>query len=243
VLGSLFAVITGLVINLTLVQPACAHAPDLDDAPPAAKAMRVILPTPAQTDVSGMRVILPGVSSVAAVREPSRSPVTAAIVPSVLPSTTAPVRRTVPILAPELAQQIVHGARLQGLDPYLVKAVIQTESNFNPHAVSSAKAVGLMQVLPQTATDVGLKPQGQFGVTQLLHDPWVSILVGTRYLADQLERFGRVDLALAAYNAGPAAVQKAGLRIPPFPETQAYVARVLANWRALKRAQTLDGVI
>lgn len=146
-------------------------------------------------------------------------------------------------VGPRLLRQIVAASELQGLDPYLVKAVVRTESNFTPTAVSPKRAIGLMQVLPSTAAELGLKPREHASVEQLLRDPWVSLLVGTRYLAQQLERFGRVDLALAAYNAGPTAVEKAGLQVPRFAETQAYVRQVLGHYRQMRREGTLAAVL
>lgn len=144
-----------------------------------------------------------------------------------------------PAVDPALKAHIVRSAALWQLDPYLVKAVIQAESAFDPQAVSPKSAVGLMQVLPSTAQDMGLRPHGGLSVAQLLTDAQVSVLVGSKYLAQQLARFGQVDLALAAYNAGPGAVLRAGRRVPAYAETQAYVRRVLALQVQLRQAGTL----
>jgi soluble lytic murein transglycosylase-like protein len=89
---------------------------------------------------------------------------------------------------------------------------------------------------------MGLQPRGGMSVTELLMNDHVSILVGTKYLAQQLQRFGQVDLALAAYNAGPEAVVRAGQRVPAFAETQAYVRRVLSLYAQHRRAGALSGV-
>jgi soluble lytic murein transglycosylase-like protein len=109
-----------------------------------------------------------------------------------------------------------------GVDPQLVTALIHTESRFQPRAKSPKGALGLMQIMPSTAA--------RYGVTnpRSLLNPSVNIDVGTRYLRDLHELFpGRVDLVLAAYNAGEGAVIKRGHRIPPFPETQTYVRTIL----------------
>lgn len=109
-----------------------------------------------------------------------------------------------------------------GIDPQLVTALIHVESRFQPHARSPKGAVGLMQIMPATAA--------RYGVTnpRSLLNPSVNIDVGTRYLRDLHDLFpGRVDLVLAAYNAGEGAVIKRGHRIPPFPETQTYVRNIL----------------
>jgi len=102
-----------------------------------------------------------------------------------------------------------------GLNPSLLAAVAKTESGFNPNATSSAGARGLMQFMPATAAGMGVNPL----------DPAQAIDGAGRYLSAQLARFGSIDLALAAYNAGPKAVERAG-GIPPFVETQNYVRKV-----------------
>jgi len=107
------------------------------------------------------------------------------------------------------------------LSPYLLQAVIAVESGFDARAVSHKGALGLMQLMPQTAQRFGVRDP---------FDPVQNVTAGATYLKSLLDRFhGDLHLALAAYNAGEAAVIKAGYRIPPYAETRAYVPRVLAR--------------
>lgn len=112
------------------------------------------------------------------------------------------------------------------LDPRLIQAVVAVESSYRYDTVSEKGAIGLMQVMPETAA--------RFGHFALL-DPRDNLEVGTRYLSTLLRRFnGRLDLALAGYNAGEGAVLRYGGTIPPYPETQRYVQRVLEYYRQLR---------
>jgi len=112
-------------------------------------------------------------------------------------------------------------ARQQGLPPALVKAVIAAESDFNPEAVSRAGAQGLMQLMPGTAASMGISDPLR---------PDENVRGGSRYLAEMIARYGDLSRALAAYNAGPAAVDRYG-GIPPYRETRDYVRRVLTYYR------------
>jgi len=114
-------------------------------------------------------------------------------------------------------------AQRNGLDPALVGAVIAQESDYRADAVSTAGAMGLMQLMPDTAHDLGVADP---------FDAAENVEGGARLLRSLLDRYnGRLDLALAAYNAGPAAVDRYG-GIPPFAQTQGYVSSIMARYRA-----------
>ena len=124
----------------------------------------------------------------------------------------------------KLVPIIANAARTHGLDAKLIHAVIRAESGYNENAISSRGAVGLMQLIPATAQ--------RYGVINS-YDPTENVSGGTRYLRDLLKMFnGNVELALAGYNAGENAVIRAGHRIPPYPETMAYVPKVLQFYRS-----------
>ncbi len=138
-------------------------------------------------------------------------------------------RRYVPILekrrgAPSVKSydlMIVEAADQHGVPPALVKAVVATESSFNPKAVSAKGAQGLMQLMPTTARSLGVEEP--LHVEQNLDG-------GVRYLRSLIDRYGDWSRALAAYNAGPRAVDRYG-GIPPYQETRQYVDRVLTYYR------------
>ena len=116
---------------------------------------------------------------------------------------------------------IQRAAQKYGVDPKLVSAVAEVESGFNPEAISSAGAVGIMQLMPETAASLGVNP----------YDARQNIEGGTHYLRQLLDSFqGDIRQAVAAYNAGPQAVRDYG-GVPPYGETQTYVDSVLDLYR------------
>ena len=120
-------------------------------------------------------------------------------------------------------------AQKYGVDPALVAAIIQQESGWNPNAESSAGAQGMMQLMPGTAAGLGVTNS---------FDPEQNINGGTQYIKQQLDRFGgNIDKAIAAYNAGPGAVEQYG-GVPPYKETQDYVKIVKANYEKYKECLT-----
>lgn len=121
------------------------------------------------------------------------------------------------------SELIEAAARNAALDPALVHAVIAVESGYDPEARSPKGAIGLMQVLPETAS--------RYGVTDPASSPEANLRAGTRYLRYLMQLFDdRLELVLAAYNAGEHAVLRHGNRIPPYRETQRYVPAVMARY-------------
>ncbi|MEI9814596.1 MAG: lytic transglycosylase domain-containing protein [Acidobacteriota bacterium] len=148
------------------------------------------------------------------------------------------VRVTVPVnrpLAPaakpseDITRLVDDAARRNEVDPLLVHSVIQVESNYNPYAVSSAGARGLMQLMPGTAHDLGVTNS---------FDPRQNIEAGVKYLKYLRDLYQDDRLALAAYNAGPGAVRKYG-EVPPYPETQDYVQRVGERYVEARKAAAI----
>ncbi len=122
----------------------------------------------------------------------------------------------------DLKRIMAHYGDYYQVDPLLVELIIEQESAFDPFALSPTGAMGLMQLMPDTAWLLGV------------NDPWdpeQNIEGGVRYFAEQMDRFGSVELALAAYNAGPGAVETWG-GVPPYPETVNYVNAILGRYLA-----------
>jgi len=124
----------------------------------------------------------------------------------------------------EYSQIIEKAARMFSVDPALIKAIIKVESNFNKRAVSFDGARGLMQLMPFTAREMNVSDP---------MDPEENIIGGVKYLSILLREFKDISLAIAAYNAGPAAI-KYYKGIPPFPETRNFVRRVLRYYKSYK---------
>ena len=143
-------------------------------------------------------------------------------------SATAPTEATAATLArfDRIADRIPHAAEIRaaavraGIDPLLLASMIRAESGFRPDAVSRVGAMGLTQLMPATAKALGVKDP---------FDPASNAAGGARYLANNLRIYGRVDLALAAYQAGKGAVARAG-GIPDSPTTHHYIDRILGYW-------------
>ena len=142
---------------------------------------------------------------------------------------TGPVMHRMPVARRgRFEQEVIRAADKAGLDPALVHAVIGVESAYQPDARSSRGAVGLMQVIPATGR--------RFGVEDL-RQPSANLQAGTRYLSHLMRVFdGDLRLVLAAYNAGENAVLRHGRRVPPYPETERYVPRVLNAYHALAKS-------
>jgi soluble lytic murein transglycosylase len=126
-------------------------------------------------------------------------------------------------------EHIIRGhAANHDLDPALLAAVVYVESGFDPNATSAAGAIGLMQLLPETAEGIALRTGGDRFVVADLRDPEINVRYGSWYLDHLRKKYGDLRLALAAYHAGPGNVdhwRAAGLGVP-FPETRAYVAEI-----------------
>ena len=171
--------------------------------------------------------------------------------PESAPATPRPV--AVPTAPPKLIaffevspqyRQVKHhvreASRQYRIDYELLQALIATESGFDAEAVSPKGAVGLMQIMPATAERYGVSGDHRTPIARKLTDPAINIRTGTRYLRDLINLFpGQLELALASYNAGEGAVQRAGNRIPNYRETQNYVKTVMQLYAMLKPPEAL----
>jgi len=212
-------------------------------------------PTPARAEVWGF-VDARGVAHLAAEKLDDRYALFSRGSPSFAVGETpgeasaqaAPEPVIVPALSPQLAkffetsagyrqaQPLLRDAsRSLGVDYELLKALIVAESGFDPKAESPKGSIGLMQVMPATAQRWGLRGDAKQSIEKKLADPQLNVRTGTRYLRHLMGLFpDRLDLALAAYNAGEGAVQRAGNRIPPYRETENYVKTVMHLYAVLK---------
>jgi hypothetical protein len=148
-------------------------------------------------------------------------------------------------IAPEvkaLQPLLNEAARATGVDEALLKAVITVESGYNARAVSPAGAVGLMQLTPATADRYGTRQERERPASQRMLDARTNVLTGARMLADLTRRYGGIDIALAAWNAGEGTVRKAGGRMPAIAETEAHVHMVLELYWALLQRELPHGV-
>ncbi|APD13337.1 lytic transglycosylase domain-containing protein [Pandoraea pulmonicola] len=180
---------------------------------------------PSHPRVADAQLVVPGLRPLARPGLTSQAPVAAdAVIESDFESDPR---------APPFDALVQRAARTASLEAALLHAVIETESGYDPRAVSPRGAIGLMQVLPRTGA--------RFGVRRL-EDPAENLRAGAAYLQWLLTRFdGELPLALAAYNAGEGAVLRYGRRIPPFPETQNYVRKVMAGYSRLLETSALPG--
>jgi len=142
----------------------------------------------------------------------------------------------------QIKHHLREASKANDVDYELLKALIATESGFDATAVSPKGAVGLMQIMPATAERYGVTADKTARIEKKLADPRTNIKTGTRYLRYLLDLFpGRLELALAAYNAGEGAVQRAGNRIPNYRETQNYVKTVMQLYSMLKPPAAMGG--
>jgi soluble lytic murein transglycosylase-like protein len=140
-------------------------------------------------------------------------------------------------------EPLLHQAAQEyGLQPALLKAIMAAESGFNPAAVSPKGAIGLMQVMPDTAERYGLQASAKKTLEQKLAEPKTNIRLSARYLRDLTRMFpGKPELVIASYNAGEAAVQKYRNTVPPYPETRNYVKLVAQFYRFYHAATDSGG--
>ncbi len=165
----------------------------------------------------------------------SDQPLAGAVTTYTVRSSTIRTTRSEAAGIQSLYDEVIESAAAEhGVRPDLVRAVIQVESGFNPRARSNKGAMGLMQLMPATAADLGVDNPW---------DPVQNIHGGVAYLGSLIREFGDEVLALAAYNAGPGAVNRYGLRVPPYRETQDYVQKITRKTEAMPVARGRRAVI
>lgn len=143
----------------------------------------------------------------------------------------------------ELRESMRAAAKKHKVDYELIQAVVAAESGFDAQAVSHRGAVGLMQILPSTAKGLGVKATAQKTIERRLLEPHTNVMAGAKYLRYLTKKFkGRVELAVAAYNAGQGTVRRSGNAIPRYRETQKYVTKVLTLYSALKPSANIKDV-
>ncbi len=181
------------------------------------------------TGVDGLPILSPGSGPFAALVQAALEGQGGASAAGALAAANASAPAPVP--SAQIAALAQGQGSIWGVDPKLITAVIANESGFNANATSKVGAQGLMQLMPATARALGVSDP---------FDPTQNVAGGTRYLRGLLDRFhGDTKLAIAAYNAGPGAVEKYG-GVPPYPETQNYVQNVLSSYERYQ-AQGLPG--
>lgn len=175
----------------------------------------------------------PGAPAAAPAEDPGTvyTPSFAALVQAALneqayaPQSLAAPNAPAPVAPAQIDRLVGANAATWNVDPSLIKAIIANESGFDANATSKAGAQGLMQLMPETAAGLGVSDS---------YDPSQNVSGGTRYIRGLLDRFGgNTELAVAAYNAGPGAVEHYG-GVPPYSETQNYVQNVLASYEKYK---------
>ncbi|MDA8516266.1 lytic transglycosylase domain-containing protein [Citrobacter sp. Igbk 16] len=149
-------------------------------------------------------------------------------------SRTSPRRRFTALVANGRYDKVIgHFARRYGVDPYFVKAVMAVESGFNPDIISAKGAVGLMQLMPETANRLS-SALGYSLEKHRLSDPELNIHLGTYLLSELTKRYSsNLELVLAAYNAGEGNVAKYSNQIPPFNETHKYIKNVIREYKTI----------
>lgn len=184
----------------------------------------------ADGSVTFTNVYRPGRNYVRVLRTPKPKPQPRAVAPTAArsPRPSAPLPSAPAPAGLPYASQVAAAAAAHQLPEALLHAVIRTESNYNPLAISGRGAIGLMQLMPDTARELGVT------------DPWdpaANIHGGARYLKQLMALFDNdLQLALAAYNAGPGAVLRQGRAIPPYAETRQYVPKVIGRFQHLQAA-------